>query len=62
MNQREADAVYKLAESWDETFLDIEVDGVKGRDEIGLGRAVKEAIEVIEDAIDTYGFVVDGVE
>jgi len=41
MNQIDADAVYNLAD------LDSTTDG--------LGKAVREAIEVIEDALDTYG-------
>jgi hypothetical protein len=41
MNQIDADTVYNLAD------LDSTTDG--------LGKAVREAIEVIEDALDTYG-------
>lgn len=44
MNDEKADAVYGLAN----------LDG-ESCDLIGLGRAVRVAIEVIEDAIDTYG-------
>jgi len=44
MNEIDADAVYNLAD----------LDSASGSAD-GLGRAVREAIEVIEDALDTYG-------
>jgi hypothetical protein len=56
MNSREANAVYALAGL--ASTSNLEVNEHRENDDIGLGRAVREAIEVIEDAVSTYGLVV----
>ena len=56
MNASEADAVYALAGlDRDGLGMTPEIKEEREKDGVHVVAAVKEAIEVIEDALDTYG-------